>query len=111
MPGAEGTVRLEAELPSGRVLLRETRNPVLDPMLRPVPGSAVLAATWTERSASGEQAFYALSLDGRSFYPPKPTTYDLKLRRAEFDPLRGEPAVAATLAAQPDRSDAAYCAA
>ena len=98
----EGGIRLEARIGDTSLLVHRTSHAVFQPALRTIPGSSVLAATWTEAAGDGPQAYYALSLDGRSFYPARATSYELKLRRAEFDPMRGEPAIAATLAAAPD---------
>lgn len=64
-----------------------------------LPGSLGLAALWDEVSGAGRRPFYAISLDGARMARVRATAYDLRLRYAGFDPLVGEPAVPANLAA------------
>jgi len=65
-----------------------------------VPNSSVVLALWEETDASGASVpYYGISLDGRDFVRTTPTSYELGLRYARFDPLAGEPTVAAHLAA------------
>ena len=60
-----------------------------------VEGSPVAVKVWQERGAGGEVTpHYAISLDGKSFSDPRPTSYILKLRHGRFDPLADAPAPA-----------------
>jgi hypothetical protein len=77
--------------PSGTVL-RETGDRPGDAVLRAVPGSPALAATWLETDADGRRVpFWSVSLDGRVFQPARATSYDLLLRAGRFDPLANAP--------------------
>jgi hypothetical protein len=58
-----------------------------------VPGSPVVVELWEGRDASGAVSpYYAISLDGRTFSKPRPTSYQIKLRHGDFDPLAAAPA-------------------
>lgn len=58
-----------------------------------VPGSPVAVKLWEGRDATGTvRPYYAISLDGRAFSEPRPTSYVLKLRHGDFDPLAMAPA-------------------
>jgi serine protease AprX len=105
-PGTPAQVRVElrgeahaivAQLESGDVVVHQTPSAVEDLTLRGVPGSPALAATWTERADGVATPWYALSLDGALFHASQPTSYELELRYARFDPLRAQPAVPAFL--------------
>jgi serine protease AprX len=93
---AEGS-SVVAALPTGALVVRQTQSEVQDLALRSVPGSPVLAATWTELVDGDPVPWYALSLDGAKFHPPQPTSYEIELRYARFDPLQQVPAVPAFL--------------
>lgn len=70
-----------------------------------VPGSSIVLRGGTEVGADGRGVpFYEISRDGESFAPRRTTSYELKLRYAEFDPLVAGaiPPVPAELAAGPD---------
>jgi hypothetical protein len=57
-----------------------------------VPGSAGQVMIWEERGPTGAfQAWYAISLDGKSVAAAKSTSYSIEMRRASFDPLRRVP--------------------
>src|SRR5688572_27577422 len=86
-----------AEVANGPVVVRQTSSEVADLDLRSVPGSPALAATWTEFADGARVPWYALSLDGVRFHPAQPTSYEIELRYARFDPLVQVPAVPAFL--------------
>ena len=62
-----------------------------------VPGTRTSLALWNERSKAGSQAYYAIALDGRKADRVTPSSYTLKLRYSEFDPLQSTPQVAPEL--------------
>ncbi len=65
--------------------------------LIPITGSNAVMAVWAPPSVPGSienrLPLYATSLDGTHFTEPRPTSYTIKLRRAGFDPLTGQPQV------------------
>ncbi|RJP35044.1 MAG: peptidase S8 [Phycisphaerales bacterium] len=64
---------------------------------------ATQVALWTQREADGAVApWYAVSFDGTSVAAVKRTSYVLKLRYANFDPLKAVPGVPPDLAAGAD---------
>ncbi|MAG55450.1 MAG: peptidase S8 [Planctomycetes bacterium] len=73
--------------------VHETKYPVLQPVLRTVPDSSIVAVTWSEQQPSGLVDYYSISLDGKTFLPAKATNYVLKLRFGEYDPMQGIPGV------------------
>ncbi|NUP96517.1 MAG: S8 family serine peptidase [Planctomycetaceae bacterium] len=76
---------------SGGPTVHSTRHEVRDlRAVRVTPGGAAIA-TWTETGAAGAQDWYAISLDGKAVQAVKPTSYELLLRRARFDPAQGAP--------------------
>jgi hypothetical protein len=84
-----------------------TRNQVCGARLIPVENSPVLIACWEETPPGGvAQSYYAISLDGRTMATVRPTSYVLKLRQNEFDPLVRPPPIAAHVAG--DRSTQVY---
>ena len=56
-----------------------------------VPGTHTSLAVWNERTRLGLQAYYAIALDGHRADRVTPSSYLLKLRYAEFDPLMAIP--------------------
>jgi len=57
-----------------------------------VPGSPVVVSCWEGRDANGEvRPHYSISQDGRTFSEPRATSYLLKLRHGDFDPLAAAP--------------------
>ncbi len=77
-------------IPGGGVFHR-TRAVVSDDRLLPIPGGPGLAALWSEDDGNGSRPWFALSLDGNTFSRPRATTFDLRLKRARFDPLVAAP--------------------
>jgi hypothetical protein len=67
-----------------------------------IPGTKGLVWTWTQRTTP----YYAVSFDGRTINTLHPTSYDVLLRFARFDPLKGEPAIPAGLRAPADAATA-----
>ena len=59
-----------------------------------IAGTSVKLVTWEETATDGEMtAHYGISLDGQSIALINPTSYELGLRYARFDPTDGEPAI------------------
>ena len=52
-----------------------------------VQGTDIVLKLWEQ----GGSASYAISFDGRRFSEPQATSYELKLRHGEFDPLTADP--------------------
>jgi serine protease AprX len=70
-----------------------------------VAGSDVVVKLWTDRNHEGDLApHYAIAHDGTNFTEPQTTSYLVKLRYAEFDPLGPDllPAVAPEVEAGDD---------
>jgi len=84
----------------GHPPFRVTTSEIVDQRAIGVPESRALLILWDE-IASGSQArpHYAISLDGQHIARQCETSYVLKLRHGDFDPVRGVPAPAAGLAA------------
>ena len=77
-----------------------TPNQVANARLVPVENSPVLIACWEETPASGTpQSYYAISLDGQTMATVRATSYALKLRQQEFDPVVRAPALPVELVA------------
>jgi hypothetical protein len=71
-----------------------TPNQVANARLVPVENSPILIACWEETAASGRRrAIYAISLDGQTMATVRATSYALKLRQQEFDPVVRAPAL------------------
>ena len=85
----------------GGAVLRTSPNPIVNARRIEVAGSAAWVAVWDEVQASRQnQSFYRVSPDGQSLSRVRQTTYTIRVRYANFDPLvDGEPAVAPELAA------------
>lgn len=79
---------------AGEVLIASTGNTVENLAVRPVPYTEVAAVTWSEISEGRSIPHQAITLDGHEFRGVGPTSYDLLLRYATFDPLAGSPVVA-----------------
>jgi hypothetical protein len=77
-------------LPGGPTFRRTTAE-VGDAVLIPLPGGVGVAARWSETDGAGRAEWSAVSLDGRSFSRPREVSFDLRLKRATFDPLAGAP--------------------
>ena len=86
--------------PDGAVL-RTSPNPIVNARRIEMAGSAAWVAVWDEVQPSRQnQSFYRVSPDGQSLSRVRQTTYTIRVRYANFDPLAdGEPAVAPELAA------------
>lgn len=98
---ADGARTLVAAASGAEAAIRTTGAEIRDPRLVTTPGSAALAATWTEVGATGTaESFAAVSLDGKRWSEAAPDAYDLLLRYARFDPLQGEPPLPAGLDGQ-----------
>ena len=69
-----------------------------------VPDSTILLKLWDERLYNSEIVpYYSISLDGgKSFVRTVQPSYELGLRYAHFDPLKGEPVVDPTLTSSTD---------
>jgi len=81
-----------------------TERPITDARLIDLPGSSIRLAVWRERvdGRDGVVPFYAISFDGRQFTRARRTSYEIKLKTGDFDPLRGAPNVAPALTADAD---------
>ena len=72
----------------GLGVIHVTQNAVVNARRIDVPDSSVVLVTWDELAADGSTVpFYAVSLDGHNVQTVRDTSYDLKLRYEEFDPL------------------------
>jgi serine protease AprX len=69
-----------------------------------VPHSLVVLRLWDEQQGTGDVVpFYSISIDGgKSFVRTVQPSYELGLRYARFDPLKGEPSVDPLLTANGD---------
>jgi subtilisin family serine protease len=80
-----------------------TTNEVQDERLVQVSGSSALLILWNEVSPDGATLpFYAISRDGRTIARVRRTSYLLKVRHGDFDPLVAVNPVEAALAAGAD---------
>ncbi|MBV9209890.1 MAG: FG-GAP repeat protein [Acidobacteria bacterium] len=71
-----------------------TANKVENARLIAVPRSRAQLALWQERQADGRLVpFYAVSLDGQTVARVAETSYDIKLRYAQFDPATERPSI------------------
>lgn len=65
-----------------------TEATVSNATLIEVAGSTLLVVHWTETTAGGgSRPFYTFSYDGTNFVEARPTSYVIKLRYEEFDPV------------------------
>ncbi len=86
---------------SGAEPFRVTPNVVSDERLVAVPGTSVVVALWNETSPSGDVSpFYAISRDGETFSRPRDTSYMIRMRYSNFDPLKTQPIIPDALAAR-----------
>jgi len=84
-------------------MVRSSANTIINQKLIAVPKSSKIIATWDEVLPGGAlEHYYGLSLDGRTFAQVQPTTYDIRLTYASFDPKGGEPLIPAELRAGED---------
>lgn len=88
---ADGRWLVSGIVDSKQLVARKTLNPVIDATWRAIPGSNGFTLTWTEVEPTGEQPWYAISLDGQSYDLITSTRYELKLRYANFDPMIAVP--------------------
>jgi len=79
--------------PDGPRVVHTTQTLPEDATARAVQGTPVVTVTWTERHDGQVVPYYAVSLDGNTYQPATATSYILKLRYAEFDPLVEAPSV------------------
>src|ERR1043165_6743726 len=79
--------------------IRTTQASIVNPRLIPLTRSKKVIALWDEVSAAGTQHYYALSLNGQTFDQVLPTTYNVRLAYATFDPKVAHPAIPAALKA------------
>jgi len=81
-----------------------TQRPVLNQRTVEVGGTPVVLFLWEERLTDGGMApFYAISFDGREVDLAQQTSYALRMRPGDVDPVVGvPPPVHALLAAGPD---------
>ena len=104
VPSATGTQLALA----GVGAIHETTSAIVNARALAIPNSAGRAVLWTERGPDGvTQHYYALSRDGRTFSRAFPTTNQIQLRYACFDPLAdGAPPVPPLL--QADAANTIY---
>jgi hypothetical protein len=69
-----------------------------------VPDSLILLRLWDQKQGNGENVpFYSISLDGgKSFVRTVQASYEIGLRYAHFDPVKGEPLIEPFLTASDD---------
>ena len=80
-----------------------TSDEVRGARLIEVADTPVRLVIWEQVSGAGAtQPYYAVSLDGQTMAAVRPTSYTLKLRQGNFDPVSGRLSVADDLAAGPD---------
>ena len=81
-------------------VFHRTSNVVLDERLIAVPNTPVRLAVWSELRPDGAvEAWYGISRDGRTMATVRSTSYELKVRHADFDPAGPIPLVEAGLEA------------
>lgn len=86
-----------------------TAHRIEEARLIEVPNSRTKVAVWQEHQASGRIAsFYAVSLDGQQVTSVQETSYDIKLRYANFDPEVQRPEVPENLKADTPGADGVY---
>jgi len=79
---------------AGEVPRIETGRPVQDERLIDVPESPARLLLWNERTDQGALVpHYRVALDGVTWSRPRATTYSVRLRFGEFDPLVSTPDV------------------
>jgi len=107
-PAAGGELCLSSEGNQTRLSFCErapfhaTTAQVTDARLVEVTGSSVSVVVWNETPAGDATVpYYAVSLDGQSVNAVAPTSYELRLRYARFDPAIETPAVDAALTSDP----------
>ena len=101
--GGKSTLSVSGEQ---SITVRQSANAISDQRLIAMPGTQGTVVMWKEMAkaapAAGQQAieqsFYSVSLDGKTFSDPRPTSYQIKLRFAKFDPLAESPVVPERLA-------------
>ncbi len=81
---------------AGGAQFRSTAASVKNPRLIALPGSQGVAVTWSEVDADGAATpWYAISQNGREFATVQPTSYQIGMEQASFDPLLSVPDLAA----------------
>ena len=74
-------------------IIRQSQNAITDAKLISVPDSTVELALWNERASATATPYYSISLNGRTFAAPQPTSYVLKMLHGDFEPLTESPAI------------------
>ena len=82
--------------------LRVTEAVITRERLIAVPDSPTLLVTWEEAEGGISHPHYTLSLDGQQFISPRRTSYIVKLRHGDFEPVTEGQAVASLLHAGPE---------
>jgi subtilisin family serine protease len=90
---------LQTRLVVGGIAIRTTQAAVFNQRLYTFAGSPMVAASWDELAAGGTVSYWAVAPDGKTWTDPHIHGNTVRLRYAEFDPARGEPAVPAGLRA------------
>lgn len=88
-------------LPGG-ALIRRTTAEVRSPRVIAFPSAPTLVATWEEDDGANVRPYYAISRDGVSVAVVRSPSYEIKLRRAAFEPGLRAAEVAPAMAAGPD---------
>jgi len=100
LPG--GLQRLSVETSGGQEALRTCMGTISQVRSVGAAGQAAQFLRWREVATDGSTAqWYAASPDGESWDIVRPISHELLLRYGAHDPLQGEPAVSARLAARP----------
>jgi hypothetical protein len=89
---------------TGNTIFSHGNGTVINERSIMVPNSSVLITLWEEQRGTGESIpYYSISLDGgKTIARTVQATYELGLRYAIFDPLKGEPAIIPLLTADND---------
>jgi len=86
-------LRNSVSLPGGTVI-HQTSSAIANLRTVAVPGSSTAIVLWEEPGAGGTTHYYAFTRDGRTLLGRvMETSYTIRLRYSEFDPMRGVPAV------------------
>ncbi len=102
--GAEYSIEAD-----GFGVIRQTKQPVNDLERFSVPDSNSTVLTWNEDSTTGKrQAFYSVSLDGKTVSEPTQARYDIMLRYSRFDPLVSTPLLPESLSGNNSGGDGVY---
>lgn len=100
--GAVGTPELLVEKSEKNYIMKtkelgifhETENEVIEQKIIAFPNSPTEVIVWKELDSHGvELPYYAISLDGKSISKIQKTSYDIQLKYAQFEPLKGLPEI------------------